>query len=157
MGHGFTSRGQESGLAQLCAEYRQGVLPLVLKDKATASPKVKGSLYSCFLITHLPFRCRTSSGVAYRLTTQLRGVSMLFAHFYLRIQKHLITHATTYTLQTCTCIQTSSHPHLTPSHPHSGGSAGRTTVGAQGGAAGRCNGDHGSLCAAGLNLPHQHT
>ena len=40
MGRGFTSGGQELGLAQLCAEYRQGALPLVLKDKASASLKV---------------------------------------------------------------------------------------------------------------------
>ena len=67
MGRGFTSGGQELGLAQLCAEYRQGALPLVLKDKASASLKVKGSLYSCFLITHLPSGSSTSiySGVPY--------------------------------------------------------------------------------------------
>ena len=61
IGRGFTSGGQESvsvfsaAMCKLQASKRYvESLPLVLKDKEPVSLKVKGSLYSCFLIVRLP-------------------------------------------------------------------------------------------------------
>ena len=66
MGHGFTSRGQESRSvfgAAVCkiqtSKWYIESLPLVLKNKVASLVKVKGSLYSCLLIAHLPSRSRT--------------------------------------------------------------------------------------------------
>ena len=67
MGRGLTSGGQESGSVfsaavckiQVSERYIES-LTLVPKDKKLhASPKVKGPLYSCLLIAHLPSRSRT--------------------------------------------------------------------------------------------------
>ena len=65
MGRGFTSRRQESGwcLAQLCTKYRLVSTALspyhCCSKKEVASLKVKGSLYSCLLVTRLPSGSRT--------------------------------------------------------------------------------------------------
>ena len=73
MGHGFSwdmaslpegkSRGLHVFSATVCkiqtSKWYIEFLPLELKNKVASLVKVKGSLYSCLLIVHLPSRSRT--------------------------------------------------------------------------------------------------
>ena len=96
MGCGFTSGGQESVFSAAVCKIQESKhyiesLPSVPKDKQASSLKVKGPLYSCLLITHLPSRSRTLN---WHLETIYRpflqaweqesiGVSLLSTHISL--------------------------------------------------------------------------